>query len=69
MTKVAIPIRPVRTREDHRAAVARIEQIMNAAPGTAESDELDMLATLVDAFEAKHDPIDLPDPIAVILSR
>jgi HTH-type transcriptional regulator/antitoxin HigA len=42
---------------------------MNAAPGTAESDELDMLATLVDAFEAKHDPIDLPDPIAVILSR
>ncbi len=69
MTKTAIPIRPVKTREDHRAAVARIEELLNATPNTPESDELDMLATLVDAFEAKHDPIDLPDPIAVIEFR
>jgi HTH-type transcriptional regulator/antitoxin HigA len=49
--------------------VARIEELLNATPNTPESDELDMLATLVDAFEAKHDPIDLPDPIAVIEFR
>jgi HTH-type transcriptional regulator/antitoxin HigA len=64
-----MPIHPVRTREDHRAAVARIEVLMNAPAGSPEADELDILATLVDAFEAKHDPIDLPDPIAVIEFR
>ena len=69
MTKTAMPIHPVRTREDHRAAVARIEVLMNAPAGSPEADELDILATLVDAFEAKHDPIDLPDPIAVIEFR
>jgi HTH-type transcriptional regulator/antitoxin HigA len=54
MTNTAMPIRPIRTEQDHRSAVARIEQIIGALPGSPESDELDILATLVDAYEAKQ---------------
>jgi HTH-type transcriptional regulator/antitoxin HigA len=69
MTKPATQIHPVRTEQDHRAAIARIEKLMNAAPDTPEGDELDILATLVDAYEAKHHAIDVPDPIAAIQFR
>lgn len=62
-------IRPIRTEEDHRAAIARIERLIGALPGTAEGDELDVLATLVDAYEAKHHAIDPPDPVAAIQFR
>jgi HTH-type transcriptional regulator / antitoxin HigA len=62
-------IRPIKTEQDHRAAIARIEEILNAAPDTPEGDELDVLATLVDAYEAKHHAIDAPDPIAAIQFR
>jgi HTH-type transcriptional regulator/antitoxin HigA len=69
MTKAGMQIHPVRTEDDHRAAVARIESLMTAAPNTPEGDELDILATLVDAYEAKQYPIDAPDPVAAILFR
>ncbi|MGB8260001.1 MAG: helix-turn-helix domain-containing protein [Terracidiphilus sp.] len=59
-------IRPIRTEADHDAAVERIQQLMGAAPGTEESDELDVLATLVDAFEARAFPMRAPDPATVI---
>ncbi len=59
-------IRPVRTEAEYDAAVARVAELMGAKPGTAAGDELDVLATLVDAYEAKHFPIATPDPIAVI---
>ena len=59
-------IRPIRTEADHDAAVARIAQLMGARPGTAAGDELDILAILVDVYEAKHFPINKPDPIAII---
>ena len=59
-------IQPVRTEAEYDAAVARIAQLMGAEPGTAASDELDVLATLVEAYESKHFPIDTPDPIAII---
>ena len=62
-------IRPIRTRTDHAAALRRIDQIMDAAPGTPEADELDVLATLVEAFEDRHFPIDDPDPLAAIQFR
>lgn len=59
-------VQPIRTEADHAAAVARITQLMGAKPGTALSDELDVLATLVDAYESKRFPMNLPGPIEVI---
>ena len=62
-------IHPIRTEADHDAAVARIAELIGARPDTAEGEELDILATLVDAYEAKHHVIDVPDPIAAIQFR
>jgi HTH-type transcriptional regulator/antitoxin HigA len=62
-------IYPIRTEADHDLAVARIAELIGARPDTAEGEELDILATLVDAYEAKHYVIDLPDPIAAIEFR
>ncbi len=59
-------IQPVRTEAEHDVAVARITQLMGAEPGTAASDELEVLVTLVDAYEARHFPIATPDPLAII---
>ena len=58
--------RPIRTEADHRAALAEIEGLMHAGAGTSEGDRLDILATLVEAWEAKHIPIAAPDPITAI---
>ncbi len=69
MTKPGMQIHPIRNKDDHRQAVARIEALMSAAPNTPEGDELDVLATLVDAYEAKHFVIDAPSPVAAILFR
>ena len=69
MTKAGMQIRPIRTEQDHKAAVARIEKLMSAIPDTPEGDELDVLATLVDAYEAKHHVIDVPDPVSAIQFR
>lgn len=69
MTNAGIPIHPIRSELDHERAVARIGQLMSAAPGTPEGDELDVLATLVDAYEAKHYPMDAPDPVTAIEFR
>ena len=62
-------IHPIRTEADHDSAVARIADLIAARPGTAEGEELDILATLVDAYEAKHHAIDTPDPIDAIQFR
>lgn len=59
-------IKPIRTRADYRAALAAIEKLMDAKSGTAEGERLDVLATLVDAYERKHFPLDLPDPVEAI---
>ena len=62
-------IRPIRTDEDHRAALAEIEACWGAAEGTEEGDRLDVLLALVDAYEEKRWPIDLDenfDPIDVL---
>jgi HTH-type transcriptional regulator / antitoxin HigA len=60
-------IRPIRSAADHRLALAQIERLMHARKGTPEGDRLDVLATLVEAWELRHVPIDAPDPIAAIL--
>lgn len=62
-------ITPIRTAADHASALARIEQLMDAAPDSDEGAELDVLATLVDAYESKHFPIEPPDPIDAIKFR
>jgi len=56
-------IHPIRTEADYREALSQIEQLFEAAPGTPEEDRLDVMATLVQAYEEEHDPIPLPDPI------
>lgn len=64
-------IRPIRTKADHEAALRQISALIEADPkrGTAEFDTLDVLVTLVDAFEQKRHPIAPPDPIAAIRFR
>lgn len=69
MMRAGMQIRPIKNEQDHRAAIARIEQLMGAAPESPEAEELEVLATLVDAYESKHHPIDPPDPIAAIRFR
>lgn len=59
-------ITPIKTRRDHRRALKEIEGLMTAKRGTPEGDRLDVLVTLVEAWEAKHYPLDLPDPIEAI---
>lgn len=66
---VIMDVKPIRTEEDYDAALARIEEIWNAEPGTPESDELDVLSILVEDYEEKHHPIDPPDPIEAIRFR
>lgn len=59
-------IRPIKSETDHEAALREIELLLDAAPDTSEADRLDVLVTLVQAYEAKHFPIPLPDPITAI---
>jgi HTH-type transcriptional regulator / antitoxin HigA len=55
-------IKPIRTAEDHDAALHRIEALWRAADGTPDGDELDAQITSAVAYEREHFPIDLPDP-------
>lgn len=62
-------IKPIRSDEDYRGALKRIEFLMNAEAGTPEADELDVLSTLVERYEEQHFPMDLPDPIDALRFR
>lgn len=62
-------IRPIKTEQDYDAALAEVEALWGAKPDTPEGDKLDVLITLVEAYEAKHHPIAPPDPIEAILFR
>ena len=62
-------IKPIRTEDDYQAALADIDRLMDAEPDTPEGDRLDVLATLVEAWEEKHVPIEEPDPIEAIRHR
>jgi len=64
-------IHPIYTEADYKAALKEISQLMDSDPklGTPDGDRLDILATLVEAYEAKHYPIDPPDPIEAIKFR
>ena len=62
-------IRPIKSEKNYDQALRRIEQLLDAKPGTKNGDELDVLTTLVEAYEAKKYPICPPDPIAAIKFR
>jgi HTH-type transcriptional regulator/antitoxin HigA len=64
-----ILVRPIHTEEDYDAALERVGTLMNAEPGTPEGDQLDVLVTLIEAYEARHWPIAAPDPIDAIRER
>ena len=59
-------IKPIKTDSDYREALAEIESLMLAARESPEGEKLDVLATLVEAYETKRYLLDLPDPVAVI---
>ena len=59
-------IRPIKTEADYQAVLAEIEQLFDAQPDTPEGDRLDVLATLVEVYEADREPIAAPDPIEAI---
>jgi HTH-type transcriptional regulator / antitoxin HigA len=62
-------IKPIRTEKDHKEALKAIERLWDAPAGSAEADQLEVLATLVEVFEREHEPIPPPDPIGALLFR
>jgi HTH-type transcriptional regulator/antitoxin HigA len=59
-------IKPIKTDADYRGALKEIESLMMAKADTPDGDKLDVMVTLVEAYEAKHFPMDLPDPVEAI---
>lgn len=59
-------IKPIKTDTDYHAALKEVETLMMAEPNTPEGEKLDVLVTLVEAYERKHFPLDLPDPVEAI---
>ena len=62
-------IKPIKTEQDYQDALNRLDVIFDAKAGTTEGDELEILGLLIDNYENKHFPIDLPDPIEAIKFR
>jgi len=62
-------IRPIRSEADYEAALAEIKRLWGARSGTPEGDRLDVLATLIDAYEAERYAIDPPDSIEAVKFR
>lgn len=62
-------IKPIKSEADYEKALQRVESLWNAPEGSSESDELDVLATLIEAYERDHYPVDLPDPVEAIKFR
>jgi HTH-type transcriptional regulator/antitoxin HigA len=62
-------VKPIRKTKDYEVALKEMEKLWGAKSGTLEGDRLDVLATLIDAYEAVHYPMDPPDPIEAIKFR
>src|SRR5580658_9705078 len=62
-------LKPIRTKADYEKALSEVERLWGAKNGTREGNRLDVLATLIDAYEAEHYPMDPPDPVEAIKSR
>lgn len=59
-------IKPFKIDADYQAALKEIESLMMVEPDSPEGEKLDLLVTLIEAYEAKHFPMDLPDPVEAI---
>ena len=59
-------IKPIRTKADHKAALKAVELLMDARANTPAGDRLDVLVTLIEAYERIHYPMDYPDPVEAI---
>ena len=62
-------IKPIKGEAAYERALRRVEELWDAPRGSTQSDELDILTTLIEAYEREHYPIDLPDPIEAIKFR
>lgn len=60
-------VKPIKNNRDYRSALKEIENLMDARANTPDGDRLDVLVTLVEAWESKHHPIEAPDPVEAIL--
>jgi HTH-type transcriptional regulator/antitoxin HigA len=66
---MATELRPIRTKADYKNALAEVERLWGAKSRTPEGDRLDVLVTLIEVYEARHYPMDPPDPIEAIKFR
>jgi HTH-type transcriptional regulator/antitoxin HigA len=62
-------LKPIKTDADHEAALKEIERLWDAEAGTPDGDRLEILTTLVEAYEEVHFPMDMPDPVEAIKFR
>ena len=62
-------IRPIRSESEYEKALSRVEALWGAPPDSVEGDELDVLATLIDAYESEQYPIEKPSPVQAIKFR
>ena len=66
---MATELKPIRAKADYKAALAEVERLWGARSGTPKGDRLDVLATLIDAYETRQFPMDPPDPIEAMQFR
>lgn len=59
-------VKPIKTEDDYRATLGEIELLMSAATDSPEGERLDVLVTLIEAYERRHFPLDLPDPVEAV---
>lgn len=62
-------LKPIHSDSDHEAALIEVEQLWGTTSGTPEGDRLDVLATVIDAYESQHHPMDPPAPIEALKFR
>ena len=62
-------VKPIRTKRNYEASLKEVERLWGAKAGTRDGDRLDVLATLIDAYEAEHYPMDPSDPVEAIKFR
>src|SRR6202043_1995599 len=66
---MATELKPIRTKADYKNALAEVERLWGSKSGTPKGDRLDVLATLIDAYETEHYPMEPPDPVEAIKFR